>query len=75
VEARGSVVNDHLCSAAPEGKIKNHEPDAGVQCRQNITEFFASQLLLNTSSVTKGNVWNDLWNDISESIKEVMRYE
>jgi len=55
--------------------IKNHEPDAGVQYRQNITEFFASQLLLNTSSVTKGNVWNDLWNDISESIKEVMRYE
>jgi len=40
-----------------------------------MTEFFASQLLLNTSSVTKGNVWNDLWNDISESIKEVMRYE
>jgi hypothetical protein len=72
VEARGSVVNDHLCSAAPEG---NHEPDDGVQYRQNITEFFASQLLLNTSSVTKGNVWNDLWNDISESIKEVMRYE
>jgi hypothetical protein len=49
--------------------------DDGVQFRQNITEFFASQLLLNTSSVTKGNVWNDLWNDISESIKEVMRYE
>ena len=74
MEARGSDVNDHLCSAAPEG---NHEPDDGVQYRQNITEFFASQLLLNTSSVhvTKGNVWNDLWNDISESIKEVMRYE
>lgn len=37
--------------------------------------FSRRNFYLNTSSVTKGNVWNDLWNDISESIKEVMRYE